>query len=464
MDTSVGVVVDIFKLGSNAIKIKRPTYNIDDSSLLLMTNDNEACIDPAVCPENFGANVTYRNVYPPVEAFKPQVLAVICAFFVCFVVGLCGNASVLTLICGFVRQRRGRPDKNQSDIVILYIAALCVVDFLMSLSLPPAIVDSIVGFWLFGTVVCKIHHVFGSVGRIASTFIITAMSFDRYVAVCYPHQFNLRSRRTAVVLLATLAVAAVLLLMPMLIHAEAVEVLVHSARKAENVITRVRVFKCSDMMPPTVFYWFTVSTFVFGYLVPLVLIVGFNAKMITQLYARNSKLQRSAIPLRRVTIYTALIAVCYFVCWTPYWASVMYAIVQSMYGSSTGEASDSLLYIIYCIHLLPYVNSASNWILYGRLNTQLQQSNSSRLTEGSVVSAFDRSIGGDSQSTLNQKQPLGGSVRSHSLAVPDVTRNRPLLAHFNEGHVHANLVNGLINGQLQFSVANGLCSHNSVDV
>ncbi|KAK6057601.1 hypothetical protein COOONC_04883 [Cooperia oncophora] len=89
--------------------------------------------------------------------------------------------------------RRART-RRHGDNAILYIAALCICDFLMSLSLPPAILDSVIGFWIFGTWMCKLHHVCGSVGRIVSTFLITAMSFDRYVAVCHPHHTYLRSR------------------------------------------------------------------------------------------------------------------------------------------------------------------------------------------------------------------------------------------------------------------------------
>uniref|UniRef100_A0A914HJ99 G-protein coupled receptors family 1 profile domain-containing protein n=1 Tax=Globodera rostochiensis TaxID=31243 RepID=A0A914HJ99_GLORO len=83
-------------------------------------------------------------------------------------------------------------------------------------------------------------------------------------------------------------------------------------------ITRVRVFKCSDMLPPLAFYWFTSSTFVLGYCVPLVLIVCFNSCLIQKLY-RHTNQVRSDIPMRRITIYTSLIAALYFICWTPYW-------------------------------------------------------------------------------------------------------------------------------------------------
>ncbi|VDK41712.1 unnamed protein product [Anisakis simplex] len=246
---------------------------------------------------------------------------------------MCGNASILTIIRGVISERRrlkktslcaasrARLRRHAGEQTILYIAALCVVDLLMSLSLPPAIL----------------------------------------VCVC---------------------AVAFLLLLPMLTYARANEVILHQLRqtdplhKREN-ITRVRIYKCSDMMPPYVFYWFTCSTFLLGYVVPLLLIVYFNLKLIRKLY-RHAKIQpRSGIPLRRVVTYTLLIAVFYFLCWTPYWCSVLYAIYMSIFSDGRTKTNELLLFIIYCVHLLPYFGSASNWILYGLLNTQLQQKHDS---------------------------------------------------------------------------------------
>ncbi len=48
---------------------------------------------------------------------------------------------------------------------------------------------------------CKLHHLLGSVGRIMSTFLITAMSFDRFVAVCLPMHLRLRSRRNVLLII-----------------------------------------------------------------------------------------------------------------------------------------------------------------------------------------------------------------------------------------------------------------------
>ncbi|KAE9420990.1 hypothetical protein Angca_002160, partial [Angiostrongylus cantonensis] len=325
------------------------------------------------CPQGDHYEIAYyvRNVYPPIQELQPKVLLVVVIFVLCFVVGICGNSSILTLIRGVMADRRIRTGR-QGDNAILYIAALCVCDFLMSLSLPPAILDSVIGFWIFGTWMCKLHHVCGSVGRIASTFLITAMSFDRYVAVCHPHHTYLRSRSFVLGVITCLSVLAFFLLLPMLTYAKANEMVLHELKAMDSYnITRVRVFKCSDMMPPPIFYWFTTTTFVLGYVVPLILIVFFNMRLIRKLCVHKRVLPQSSIPLRRIVMYTVLIAAVYFVCWTPYWFSVLYAIVMSLVGLPT-TTSELLLFVIYCVHLLPYFGSSSNWILYGLLNTQLQ--------------------------------------------------------------------------------------------
>uniref|UniRef100_A0A183BM27 G_PROTEIN_RECEP_F1_2 domain-containing protein n=1 Tax=Globodera pallida TaxID=36090 RepID=A0A183BM27_GLOPA len=335
-----------------------------------------------LCPG--GEEIFVRNVYPPIEELQPRVLAVVVISTLCLVGGMCGNASVLTLIYGIFPDNQlanTRPPRlstrRSSDNTMLYIAALCVVDFLMSMSLPPAILNSIIGFWMFGTTVCKLHHVCALVGRIVSTFLITALSFDRWVAVCHPYKRNFRSRKFVISTILALWTLAFLLLLPMLIYARANEILLNQLRLPDQQrigvvnITRVRVFKCSDMLPPLAFYSFTSSTFVLGYCVPLVLIVYFNSCLIQKLYRHTNQL-RSDIPLRRITIYTSLIAALYFICWTPDWGTVLYATWMNAFGGDGHSESTSgmLSFIIYC---LPYVRSGTNWILYGLLlNTQLQ--------------------------------------------------------------------------------------------
>ncbi|KAI3414182.1 hypothetical protein GPALN_011639 [Globodera pallida] len=297
------------------------------------------------------------------------------------------------------------------------------------------------------------HHVCGSVGRIVSTFLITALSFDRWVAVCHPYKRNFRSRKFVIGTILALWTLAFLLLLPMLTYARANEILLHQLRLPDQQrvgvvnITRVRVFKyvgCSDMLPPLVFYWFTSSTFVLGYCVPLVLIVYFNSRLIRKLY-RHTKQLRSGIPLRRITTYTSLIAALYFICWTPYWCTVLYAIWMNAFGGDgrSESTSDMLLFIIYCLHLLPYVGSATNWILYGLLNTQLQMRQHESLHNIVQLQPEDWTAGGASTGANNHQhhhhhaagkdQWNNGSIgipNGHStIANAMMKRKKPIIGH-----------------------------------
>ncbi|CAI4227728.1 unnamed protein product [Auanema sp. JU1783] len=326
------------------------------------------------CIQANGEMYQVRSVYPPIQDLQPRVLVVVTVFILCFIVGVCGNASILTIIRGVMNERKRISDrsKRSGDNAILYIAALCICDFLVSLSLPPAIIDSVIGFWVFGTWMCKLHHVCGSVGRIVSTFLITSMSFDRYVAVCLPHHHRLRSRKFVLTVITCVCLVSFILLLPMLIYAAPKEIVLHELKTTNsNNVTRVRVFKCTDQLPTNVFYWFTCSTFILAYMVPLILIVFFNLRLISKIYAHTKVLPKSAIPVKRIVIYTLMIAFIYFICWTPYWFSVLYAIVMSVLDVPHNP-NDYVVFMIFAIHLMPYFGTSINWILYGLLNTQLQ--------------------------------------------------------------------------------------------
>jgi hypothetical protein len=66
-------------------------------------------------------------------------------YLVSFIVGMCGNASTLTLIFGFgvpkqnIAQKLGQTAQERFKV---YVACLCFVDSLMLLSLPTTIVGN----------------------------------------------------------------------------------------------------------------------------------------------------------------------------------------------------------------------------------------------------------------------------------------------------------------------------------
>ncbi|VDP25313.1 unnamed protein product [Onchocerca flexuosa] len=85
------------------------------------------------------------------------------------------------------------------------------------------------------------------------------------------------------------------------------------------------------------------------------------------------------IPVIRIATYTLLLCLFHFVCWTPYWISVLYLLYLEIFPPPEFQMpTSSFIYFMYGVHALPYINSASNFILYGLLNRQLNQSYSKK--------------------------------------------------------------------------------------
>lgn len=325
---------------------------------------------------NNSIEINILNIYPHIPEMKSRFLINITIYSFCFILGICGNSSILTIIKSIISKRHsGRLNRRQKDYAFFYIISLCVVDMVMLMSLPTCILDLIIGFWIFGTWICKLHHVSSSVGRVISTFLITAMSFDRYVAVCHPLKLTYRSKKFVILICTSAAFFALILLSPLLGYAQSIEILHGQFEQYDNTlsifnVTRVRFFKCVDNMPVEIALLFTISTFILGFLIPLILIVYFNVQIISRLYRHTKILPSSGIPLLRISLYTILIAILYFICWTPYWITNIYSFFNTV--DNDFKDHELLTFIMYCVHGLPYIGCASNWILYGLLNTQLQ--------------------------------------------------------------------------------------------
>lgn len=90
-----------------------------------------------------------------------------------------------------------------------------------------------------------------------------------------------------------------------------------------------------------------------------------------------------------------------------------------------GDASPLLVFIIYCVHLLPYFGSASNWILYGLLNTQLQMKHEVGAAGQShanvTMAAMGTLLGDDRMSTITGIAiPNGSDVISNAPTQSDI--------------------------------------------
>ncbi|WKY00170.1 hypothetical protein Q1695_014770 [Nippostrongylus brasiliensis] len=309
-----------------------------------------------------------QDVLPPPNNEDLHVVVMAVSYLLLFLLGTCGNVAVLTTIYHVVRSSRAALDNT-----LIYVIVLSCVDFGVCLSLPFTVIDQILGFWMFGTVPCKLHAVFENFGKILSALILTAMSFDRYAGVCHPQKKFLRSRKLAISILIGLAAYALITLCPLLWSFTSREIIMFARETGYRKITRMKIEKCTVDIDSQMFTAFTIYQFVLCYCTPLVLIAYFYSKLLRKLREHARTFKSSHIPLMRISLYTLAVACFYFLCWTPFWMATVFAVYLENTGDSEGTVPPLFVYIMYFIHALPFTNSAINWILYGALNGQLQQ-------------------------------------------------------------------------------------------
>ncbi|XP_041092824.1 leukotriene B4 receptor 1-like isoform X2 [Polyodon spathula] len=163
---------------------------------------------------NFSSSTTpFLSLHPPPPSSSPglsQILSTVC-LTLAFILGFPGNLFVMwTVLC--------RVDRR--SVTCLLVLNLATADALVLLSTPFFIRSATRGQgWEFGLAFCKLVHYLCSVNMYASTFLITAMSLDRFLAVSRP--FLSQQLRTKRALLKTLLVIwslAFLFAIPMLFY------------------------------------------------------------------------------------------------------------------------------------------------------------------------------------------------------------------------------------------------------
>ncbi|VDM42838.1 unnamed protein product [Toxocara canis] len=314
------------------------------------------------------AKVEITDVLPPPNHEDLHVLIMAGAYMLLFLLGTCGNSAVLTTIYHVIRSGRATLDNT-----LIYVIVLSCVDFGVCISLPFTVIDQILGFWMFGTVVCKLHAVLENFGKILSALILTAMSFDRYAGVCHPQKKWLRSRKLAVCILVGLAAYALVTLCPLLWSFTARELVLFEKETAPYKLTRMRIEKCTMVnISSVVFTMFTIYQCILCYCFPLFLVAFFYSKLLHRLRQHARQFKSSHIPLMRISLYTLAVACFYFLCWTPFWIATVFAVYLEYAGEQSGSVPPVFVYCMYFIHALPFTNSAVNWILYAKANIDSQ--------------------------------------------------------------------------------------------
>uniref|UniRef100_A0A1I8JJ09 Protein kinase domain-containing protein n=2 Tax=Macrostomum lignano TaxID=282301 RepID=A0A1I8JJ09_9PLAT len=313
------------------------------------------------------------------------------------VFGLFGNAAVVLTAA---------KQNTAHKAVNIYLGHLAVADILHLLSILPLMHLASVQSWVWGEAACKAYYMINYLNWTASIFIITAMGFDRFVAVVLPGQSQrLRSRRFAWGLLLCLWSLSGLLVSPIGVSSS-----VTTWGEGENA-----TYSCGHILfdsfdasngssigeDPNPDAWFTrqikgivqnefsfaMYNLVVGCAVPLTLLTAFYGLIIhkvrRQATATIAGIHQAQQRLSRVSKMVIAVIVSYIVCSVPHWIHVNLG-VRGFIPMECLVASSHITTI------LAYLNSAFNPVLYACFNRPFCRSLKRLLPAGFVRRSLER--------------------------------------------------------------------------
>ncbi|WKY16572.1 hypothetical protein Q1695_001317 [Nippostrongylus brasiliensis] len=322
-----------------------------------------------------------------------NIIVLIVLYSTLAVTGLLGNIWVLITVssqllgCCSSSSNRGRVVKpNTQSSAYIYLLLLSVVDLVSLIPVPMLVADLQENEFIFGIALCKLLWFSEGTNKTLSPMILTALSIDRYIAVCKPALIWMRQTRFAVFVVSVCIMASLLFITPITAHAKIADM-----EDFNGMVYR----KCT--LDENL--WFDLVHTLTCYVAPLVLIFSVYIVILAKLFrhTRYSTVGRkTSISLSRVVKCSVMVVAFYFICWTPYWTMRIQALAneaektvgvsyvnetmgEEEVGEMTGDEEEMTtpvngIFIMYLMHSLPYAQSAFNWLFYAFLNRNLRNS------------------------------------------------------------------------------------------
>lgn len=200
---------------------------------------------------------------PPLFGIGVENFLTLVVFGLIFALGVLGNSLVITVLA---RSKPGKPRSTTN----LFILNLSIADLAYLLfCIPFQATVYALPTWVLGAFICKFIHYFFTVSMLVSIFTLAAMSVDRYVAIVHSRRSSsLRVSRNALLGVGCIWALSIAMASPVAYHQR----LFH--REVSN-----QTFCWEEWPNPRHKKAYVVCTFVFGYVLPLLLICFCYAKV-----------------------------------------------------------------------------------------------------------------------------------------------------------------------------------------
>uniref|UniRef100_A0A8D0G5M0 Galanin receptor type 1 n=2 Tax=Sphenodon punctatus TaxID=8508 RepID=A0A8D0G5M0_SPHPU len=305
----------------------------------------------ALAPRSLG-KLWHRGEPKPLFGIGIENFLTLIVFGLIFALGVLGNSLVITVLA---RSKAGKP-RSTTNIFILNLSIadlaylLCCIPFQATVYVLPT--------WVLGAFICKFIHYFFTVSMLVSIFTLSAMSVDRYVAIVHSRRSSaLRISRNALLGVGLIWLLSIAMASPVAQHQR----LFH--RDASN-----QTFCWEQWANPYHKKVYVVCTFVFGYLLPLLLISFCYAKVLNHLHKKLRNMSKKSEASKKKTAQTVLVVVVVFgISWLPHHVIHLWA----EFGVFPLTQASFLFRVT--AHCLAYSNSSVNPIIYAFLSENFRK-------------------------------------------------------------------------------------------
>ncbi|XP_017265521.1 galanin receptor type 1 [Kryptolebias marmoratus] len=272
-------------------------------------------------------------------------------FGLIFTLGVLGNSMVITVLA---RSKPGKP-RSTTNIFILNLSIadlsylLFCIPFQSTIYMMPT--------WVLGAFICKFIHYFFTVSMLVSIFTLSAMSVDRYVAIVHSRKSSsIRVARHALVGVVVIWVLSLAMAAPVMHHQNLFQ-------PGENSTYCWEVWPDHNQKKV-----YVVCTFVFGYVLPLLLISFCYAKVLNHLHKKLRNVSKKSEASKKKTAQTVLVVVVVFcLSWLPH--HVVHLWVE--FGNFPLNQASFVFRVV--SHCLAYSNSSVNPVIYAFLSENFRK-------------------------------------------------------------------------------------------